>query len=130
MRVEGWELLLHEHLSGAAPFAWGSNDCALWSAAWVRKATGRDCAAEWAGRYTTENELRDLMRERGHRTTADIADATGFPSVHVAFARRGDIVLHPQRCLGICDGLHSHFLTKSGLTRLMTLACVKAWKVD
>ena len=41
-----------------------------------------------------------------------------------------DIVLHPQGCLGICDGLVSYFLMVDGVTRLHTHHCRAAWKVE
>ena len=46
-------------------FAWGKNDCALWCADWVRKATGNDFAQGWAGSYSSKAELRNLLQESG-----------------------------------------------------------------
>jgi hypothetical protein len=42
---------------------------------------------------------------------------------------RGDIMLHPQGMLGICDGAHAYFLTERGVTRIEFMKCVKAWSV-
>ena len=49
--------------------------------------------------------------------------------MEVPFARRGDVVLDPRGCLGVCDGLYSHFLMERGVTRLKTRLCTRAWAV-
>lgn len=131
MRVEGWESLLNEHLVQARhiDFEWGINDCALWSADWVKKANGNDFAAPWRGRYASEEELRELLTGMEIELPADIADEVGLPRIEVPFAQRGDIVLHPQGCLGICNGIASYFLMERGVTTIRTRDCTKAWKV-
>lgn len=129
MRKEGWERLLEAHLHESSGFAWGERDCALWCAEWVRKATGNDLGTTWRGRYTTEAGAKRLMIRRGYDAPEEIADES-LMSVPVPLARRGDIVLHPtQGCLGICNGVYSHFLTGEGPTRVETLACSRAWRV-
>jgi hypothetical protein len=128
MRREGWERLLNEHIEKPARFQWGQNDCALWCADWVRKATGQDFASHWRGRYSSEDELRELLLEHGYEAAEDIASDV-LPEMHPAFAQRGDIVLHPQGCLGICNGILSYFLTADGVTTIKTANCLRAWKV-
>jgi hypothetical protein len=131
MRIPGWERLLYEHIRDAhnSEFCWGENDCALWCSDWVHKANGMDLGSAWRGQYTSEEGLQALMQERGFALPADIANEHSR-QVSVTFAARGDIVLHPQGCLGICDGISSYFLTLQGLTRLNTHRCVAAWKVE
>ena len=132
MRIEGWETLLHQHIEEArhSVFAWGENDCALWCAKWIAAITSVDLTGEWKGLYSTEEGLRDLMQSRGYRSVEEIADHTAFPIMDRAFAQRGDIVLHPHGCLGICNGLVSYFLTEQGFTKLRTMQCIKAWKIS
>ncbi len=132
MRKEGWEALLHEHLHNAnnTDFEWGKKDCALWCADWVQRATGEDFAAAWRGKYFNEQTLQQVMFESGFATAEEIADATGYKSVPISFAQRGDVVLHPTlACLGICNGMFSHFLMLAGVTKVNTLKCKKAWRV-
>jgi hypothetical protein len=131
MRVEGWEGLLYEHIhqSHAAEFEWGQNDCALWSADWVFKATEKDFGAAWRGHYASEEELQTLLNERGYSGAADIANEH-LAAVPIAFAQRGDIVQHPMGYLGICDGVLSYFIMTEGITRLHTHRCIGAWKVE
>jgi hypothetical protein len=130
MRVEGWESLLNRHIEDARGivFEWGVNDCALWCADWVRKATGQDFAATWRGRYTSEEELKSQLHAMGLTDPAGIADEVLQP-VETGFAKRGDIVQHPHGHLGICNGVASHFLMERGVTRVRTRDCTKAWKV-
>jgi len=132
MRIEGWEALLYDHIAQgrSLAFQWGQNDCALWCSDWVSKAIGVDFSIDWRGHYATEERLQELMLERGYAVPADIANEH-LPSAHLAFASRGDIVLHPnQDSLGICDGATSFFLTAQGLTSVPTNRCLAAWKVE
>ena len=54
-RVEAWPEHLIAFLSErrGRPFAWGSNDCCLFAADWIRTATGYDPAAKVRGTYST-----------------------------------------------------------------------------
>ncbi|QDV34894.1 DUF6950 family protein [Tautonia plasticadhaerens] len=129
-RKPGWESLLGEylHASASKPFAWGSHDCALYAATWVLLATGSDHVSRWKGDYATEFGARRAMIDRGFETVEDIADHH-LEEKPVTVAMRGDLVLHPQGALGICNGLFSHFVTPQGLCVEETLACLKAWGV-
>ena len=117
-----------DHIGHAPPFAWGSNDCALWAARWVLAATGQNFLADWEGKYKTENGAARLMKKRGFSGPEDIA-AAHLPPIPLTLARRGDLVLHPQGALGVCFGRTSYFLTLTGLTTLNTLDCERAWAV-
>jgi hypothetical protein len=129
-RVEGWEAILNAHVAEAyrATFAWGELDCALWCADWVRKATGEDFGEDWRGRYAGREELEALLAERGYADHAAIADRR-LSFIPLSFAGRGDVVLHPDGPLGVCNGICSYFLTAQGVTRLKTSRCVRAWRV-
>ena len=124
MRVQGWESLLAAYTASAPAFAWGQHDCALWCADWVALATGRDFTADWRGLYSSE---ADLLAARGLASHADIPGSVGLDEINPAFAQRGDVVLHPQGCLGICTGLLAVFLTETGLTTLRGRS--RAWRV-
>ncbi len=130
MRVDGWERLLAEYIEAAhrTPHAWGTNDCALWAAGWVRTATGSDYLADWAGLYQSELGACRLMKKRGYRNPEAVADAhlTGIP---VDLARRGDLLLHPHGALGICGGVNGYFLTATGVTTFPARQCPRAWLV-
>jgi len=128
VRVEGWESLLAEYVASAPPFRWGQTDCALWTAEWVRLCTGEDHTPAWRGKYRTKAGATRLMRARGFRAPEDIADAH-LNELPVRLAKRGDLLLHPEGNLGICTGRQGVFLTETGLTRLDTPGCDRAWTV-
>lgn len=130
MRVEGWETLLDDHVHQAyhQPFKWGEHDCALWASQWVGKATGTDHGTLWRGKYKTEMGAARLMKKRGYEGVEAIADAH-LTIIPVPFARRGDLILHPQGALGIVVGRHSVFLTAEAVVTIDTLSCLKAWTV-
>lgn len=130
MRVAGWESLLADHIrtAYATPFAWGTHDCALWCADWVLKATGADLTGGLRGTYSTGIEATEALAAMGLSSVADLA-ARHLPEIPLGFASRGDVVLHPQGALGICEGVYSHFPMIDGATRFPTGQCVKAWRV-
>ena len=128
MRAPGWEMLLPRYVAESGPFAWGSNDCALWAAKWVRLCTGQDFTADWEGRYTTAAGAARRMLDLGYANVAEIASAA-LPEKPVAMAVRGDLLLHPSGALGICTGLQGSFLSADGLIADRTLDCERAWGV-
>lgn len=131
MRAENWPALLQEYLEATRGrhFDWGNHDCALWAARWVHLCTGRDHFSAWAGRYASEvGAYKEILR-RGFRSVADIADSH-LEAKEVGHANRGDLMLDPNGCLGICNGLYSHFVTDEGLLMHRTLDCLKAWEVS
>ncbi len=95
MRAEGWESLLAEYLENPHPFQWGTNDCVLFAAEWVRLCTGIDHAAGVRGKYSTAKGAKIKMTRAGFPDAAAVADAR-LVSKPVGFAQRGDIVLHPS----------------------------------
>lgn len=131
MRLEGWENRLAAYLEAGRkkPFVWGEHDCALWCARWIRDCTGTDYTRDWEGRYTTAAEARALMAERGFNDYSDIADSV-LTVTPIMLAQRGDIILHPNGGLGICNGRLSHFIGETEAFTEETLACARAWKVD
>lgn len=128
-RLEGWEGRLAAHLQAAQekPFAWGSHDCALWCALWVKECTGEDHLAGREG-YRTARGAARLMKGKGYDSVAGIASAH-LPETPVRLARRGDLLLHPSGSLGICAGVRGCFLGEEGSFSEMTRLCVRAWKV-
>ncbi|MCE9566376.1 MAG: hypothetical protein K8U57_30500 [Planctomycetes bacterium] len=130
MRVEGWELLLAEHVREAygRRFQWGEHDCVLWAGRWVRLCTGKDLIAEWEGKYKTEAGARRIMKKLGYAVVADAVDDRLNP-IPVALAKRGDILLGPSGALGVCFGRHGFFPGPDDVTMADTLTCPRAWAV-
>ncbi len=131
MRRQGWENMLAAHVADARarPFVWGQHDCALWCAQWVLICTGRNHVDDWKGLYSTEEELNALLASRGYADHIAVADSLAEQKP-LAFARRGDVLLHPSGTLGICVGSHGIFVTQFGVIAEATMGCIKAWGVD
>ncbi len=131
MRIEGWEKLLAQHIEEArkTAFQWGTHDCVMWCASWIKKCTGNDFAKGIVGTYDTEEGANEYLRANGYETVESVADKHLF-SVPMALAGRGDILLRPDYLLGICTGVNGDFITQKGVTEYRTLKCLKAWRVD
>lgn len=72
------------------PFAWGSNDCALFAADAVLAMTGVDVAKDLRG-YTTELGAARLIAKVGGMKA--LALSCGVKEKAAGFAQRGDVVL-------------------------------------
>jgi hypothetical protein len=71
------------------PFAWGTNDCALWIADVVLEMTGHDLGAAHRGTYDDERgALRHIHAAGGLREL--LAE---LPEKPVGLAQRGDVVI-------------------------------------
>lgn len=70
------------------PFAWGSNDCALFAADGIEAMTGVDLAKEWRGYKSERGALSRIKKAGGMR-----AFASGLSEKHVGLVQRGDVVL-------------------------------------
>ena len=79
--------------AAARPFAWGSFDCLLWLADWVRANRGVDPAGDLRGRYCTMLQAARIVREKGGMVS--LVDrqlkASGLSTVNVG--ARGDIAI-------------------------------------
>jgi cell wall-associated NlpC family hydrolase len=111
------------------PFAWGTNDCALFAADAVRAMTGVD-VAQWArGKYRTQQGAARLLTKRGG--LAALVDAL-LPAVPPLTAQRGDVVMFKGANgmqLGVCLGGQFVVTAERGLVvRPLTLATM-AWRV-
>ena len=75
------------------PFAWGSNDCALFAADAVQVTTGVDMAAQLRGYSTAREALRIIRKHGGLWGIATLA--LGQP-LSPAYACPGDVALVPS----------------------------------
>ncbi|NKE64514.1 hypothetical protein RAMLITH_01665 [Ramlibacter sp. RBP-2] len=106
-RLHDWQLRLAEFARERQdmPFAWGVNDCFLFSADAVMAVTGYDMAAGLRGTYSDERQAGRILRERGG--LAALVDSQLGERVPPLMANVGDIVLldmgnHPA--VGVCNG--------------------------
>lgn len=74
-------------------WAWGSHDCTLFAADWVRFATGVDPAAGWRGRYADASQCRALLGAAGGLEIVVTRAMAGMGFAEVAAALTGDVGL-------------------------------------
>lgn len=89
-RFEHWPSLLHDFFAErrTMPFAWGSNDCLSFGAAWVLQATGEQIMSYV---YADEAGADRILSRFDNSIATAIASALGEPYATPKEARRGDI---------------------------------------
>jgi hypothetical protein len=142
-RVEDWPERLAAFIEQRRkmPFAWGSNDCALFAADAVCAITGVDLGEPFRGRYDDEASLRlhGLHGANAHlaagdvsRAIRDMATAWLDGEISPKLAQRGDVVLVEHgggESLAVCDGALSAAPGRRGLVFLPRSTWLSAWKV-
>lgn len=123
------------------PFAWGSNDCALFAADAIEAITGTDIAAEFRGKYTNElGALRAVKEISGGKTfrdaTAYCASKHGLVEYeYPLMAKRGDLVIvrngDGEEITGVVglDGRYVLSPGDAGLVQLPITSVVRAWSL-
>jgi hypothetical protein len=113
----------------AVPFAWGSNDCALFAADAVQALTGEVVCAELRGHRNAKQALRRLSVHGGLHGLATLALG---PSIAPVFARVGDVVLVPsgkREALAVCNGGTALQPSPRGLLSVSMRNARAAWRV-
>ena len=118
------------------PFAWGVNDCCLFSCDWLLILTGTDPATvlNMRGNYQTALEATRLLQERGGvaAIAREYCASQKWPEVRPIAAGRGDILLMNnlgQDVLGVCIGGRGIFAGQDAMEFFPVDQCSSAWKV-
>jgi len=127
-RLPDWRQRLEVFIRAAraVPFAYGTMDCALFSAGAVQAMTGVDLARGHRGYRTLAEGLRGI---RGSHV--DMA-ASLFPEIPPMSAGPGDIAVvpgDPGLALGIVQGVHVYVMGVSGLGLVPKESAVRAFRV-
>lgn len=123
------------------PFAWGTNDCAIFAADAIEAITGTDIAAEFRGKYT--NELGALRAVKEIAGGVELADATAYCARkygleqydYPLLAKRGDLVVvrnsDGAEITGVIglDGRYVLSPGDEGLVQLPITSVVMAWSL-
>ena len=132
-RHDNWPTLLVAFIEERrhAPFAWGSNDCCLFAADWIRRACGVDFAGGLRGTYASALSAARVLRNQGG--VFDLAALrAGLERKPVELVQRGDVVgfeVPGGVALGVCLGSVGAVVGATGLQfPEMNRACA-AWKV-
>lgn len=110
VRVADWPELMPTYFAERATmaFAWGKNDCALFSADWVFLITGFDPAEAFRGRYSTAGTATRALKRYGSGSLFDTWSALMGDAIAPLMAQRGDVVGivddDGRECLGIVAG--------------------------
>jgi len=112
------------------PFAWGTNDCAIFASDFVMAITGTDPAPADLRLHRTAKEAHRAIQSHGG--LASIAtNAVGEP-VSVSFAGVGDVVLlkaGKRDALAICNGSTALMPSAIGILSVSLDTATLCWKV-
>lgn len=104
------------------PFVWGSHDCVLFAAGWVRAATGKDYLAEF-GQWTNARQAMRIVRNLGGLEKA-INDR--LTRLNPNLAEDGHIALY-NGCMCLFSGPHIVGPNKNGLEFIDRTKAECAW---
>lgn len=133
-RLPDWRQRLVRYLAAeqAAPFSYGSHDCALLAAGAVEAVTGVDPAAEWRGTYTSLAGGLRAIRAAGYADLVDVVDSL-FERVEPRSALPGDVaaVDTPDGpALGVVVGPAVRVRRPEGLGTVHLSEATIAWRVS
>jgi hypothetical protein len=128
-RRDDWPERLAEVIKAAIgrPFCWGEWDCVHFVDACIQAMTGVDQLPRVRGRYANEFGAGRQIR-RFARDLAETCDQKFGDRVAVAYARRGDLVMHGGN-LGVVVDHDAMFVTPEGVMRIAVARCDLAWRV-
>lgn len=133
-RVEDWpeRLIAWVDRARTRTFQYGTWDCCLAAAEWVREATGLDFAEEYRGYKTEAGAYRKMKAIAEGGVVEVVTRALGEPLASPKLAQRGDIVAVETEygpALGVHLGESIAVVTPSGLGFLRARAAEIAWRV-
>ena len=111
------------------PFAWGTNDCALFAADCVLEVTGVDPAADVRGTYDSAASAARMLEKAGG--VFGLAQARLGPRIAATLAQVGDVAMVQQDgrdVLAVCMGEHALAPGAGGLVWLPMSAAQCAWR--
>ncbi len=115
------------------PFKWGKFDCCLFAANALEITTGKDYAADFRGRYTTQIGAARALKKYGAGTIeATLTNKLGKPQTGLNLSR-GDICLvenegNPAAAV-FFQGV-AWAASKNGLTPIPQNKIIKFWSVN
>ena len=131
-RLHDWQIRMETflHQRTAQPFAWGSNDCAIFASDCVMAITGQDPAPPGLRKHRTAKQAyRAIERHGGLPAIATLA--LGEP-IGAAMAGVGDVVLvsaGKRDALAICNGATALTPSAIGLVPVPMAGARMAWRV-
>jgi hypothetical protein len=145
-RFTDWEARLAGFILArrGMPFAWGTNDCALFVCDAIVALTGIDPALMFRGQYDNKLSALRALREEGHsdfeHAISRLCIRHAFEEIHPAMAQRGDVVVLDSEggpTLGLL-GLNGEIFTLEEEGGLLSIAALlddgeplarRAWRI-
>lgn len=134
-RRADWPVRLARFLAAheGRAFQFGTHDCSLFAADWVREATGWDPAAAFRGCYDSRRSARRALHAYGAGPLRDTVTAIlGSPRRGVLYGQRGDVALiraGDRHALGIVTGGEVMGAGRAGLVRVPLAMALKVWAI-
>lgn len=95
-RLDNWLIILANELNKPRKFAWGIEDCCLFSANIIKSITNIDIAKKYRGKYKTKIGAFRLIKRFGYNNLIECIDTEikkhGFERVNINMAQKGDVV--------------------------------------
>jgi len=134
MRHEDWVDRLFAAIEQVSTetFAYGKNDCCLFSARVVDAMSGSDYAKRLAEMYHDEKTALAYINSHGSIQEA-VKDWLGEPCVSLAYTQRGDVVLfnnEGRETLGISVGDRIVTVGETGIAHVPMAQAICSWKVN
>ena len=152
-KLENWQITLFEELDKPRKFKWGVNDCICFGVDVVSKYTDKKFGNNHIGKYknATGGYKYGIKYFKEHNISYKSKDTLNnyimnfwnyhFPSIHINFAQRGDIVgtlsieyedvssQGQNLSIGILMGDDARFITNKGYLDIPREKCQMAWSV-
>lgn len=135
-RINNWRPQLIAAIDSARTktFAWGTQDCATFSADCALAITGVDPMAGMRGIYHSADEAKEVCTDRGHANSVEFV-ASIYQERSPGMAQTGDIVSVPSDdptwdALGVLNGPRIMVMMPSGLGSLPRTDALRAFKVE
>ena len=134
MRKKDWSEKLVSYLLDNldTPFQWGTFDCCLFAANAVREMTGKDFAAPFRDKYTTEKGAAKALIKYGQGDIKSTVNAIFGPLKPRLKAGRGDLVLvetDTGDALGVVASGKIWVATFDGLATIPLERALGCWSV-
>lgn len=133
MRYQDWQQRIIAAIEAASgrPFLWGSADCCLFVADCCVAACGKDPAADYRSRYTTEVGAKRVLAKL-HGSIPAVLDAH-FERVIPEMAQRGDAVVFEGdlgQTAGVMWAGQVWAMTDQGAAPVPGVVPLIAWRVE
>lgn len=129
-RRPDWQVKLNDYLvkTQKKSFGYGKFDCCIFAAGAVKAMTGKDPMKEFRGKYASEKESKEALKNIGKGTLYRTLTSKFGRPVPATMGQRGDIAYDKGR-LGLIIGREALFLCKDGFSPMPINQVGKAFRV-